>query len=86
MQFPKHFPLNSVDIVNKPPLHFLQIQDGLQILSGFTWTVAYVLYVKQSYKDRSYGMPIIALCVSLLFSSKLHVRDLTRCYFSDVQI
>jgi hypothetical protein len=66
MQFPKHFPLNSIDIINKPSLQFLQIQDGLQVVCGITWTTAYVLYVKQSSKDKSYGMPIIALYVSLL--------------------
>lgn len=65
MQFPKHFPLNSVDSINKPPLHFLQIQDGLQIVSGITWTIVYILYVKQSNKDKSYGMPMVALYTSL---------------------
>jgi paspaline synthase len=56
-----HLPLNARDLVNKPPLYFLWVQDAFTFVTGSLWTVAYVLYISQAYKDRSYGMPIVAL-------------------------
>ncbi|KAI1149272.1 hypothetical protein F4825DRAFT_431093 [Nemania diffusa] len=58
-----HLPLSPVDRVNKPPLFFLQVQDGLILLSGVCWTIAYILYIRQAHRDKSYGMPIVTLCV-----------------------
>lgn len=60
-----HLPLNKVDIANQPPLYFLWVQDGCILLTGTLWTIAYVLYIRQGLRDRSYGMPIVALYVAL---------------------
>lgn len=56
-----HLPLNKVDQVNKPDLLYLWVQDGCILLTGTLWTIAYVLYIIQGFRDRSYGMPIVAL-------------------------
>lgn len=58
-----HLPLNDVDGKNHPSLSFLWIQDGLTLACGVLWTTAYVLYIRQSFRDKSYGMPILALSV-----------------------
>ncbi len=61
MRFQIHLPLNALDHVNRPSLYFLLVQDSLILLTGSLWTIAYVLYIRQAYRDKSYGMPIIAL-------------------------
>ena len=58
---PLHLPLNAIDRVNRPPVYYLTVQDGLILLSSVLWTVAYVLYVRQGFIDRSYGMPLVPL-------------------------
>ncbi|KAK3317802.1 hypothetical protein B0T19DRAFT_297840 [Cercophora scortea] len=60
-----HLPLSPIDAVNQPPLYFLYVQDGAILLMGTLWTIAYVLYIKQGFKDKSYGMPIVALCANI---------------------
>ncbi|PQE23881.1 integral membrane protein [Rutstroemia sp. NJR-2017a BBW] len=65
MKFPQHLPLNEIDLVNQPPLHFLQVQDALILLTVIPWSVAYVLYIQQAYRDKSYGMPLFALCSNI---------------------
>lgn len=37
----------------------------LQILSGFFWTITYILIINKSIKDKTYGMPFIAMCLNL---------------------
>lgn len=56
-----HLPMNAFDAANNPPEYYLWVQDGLTLASGILWTVAYALYIRQSFKDHSYGMPILAL-------------------------
>lgn len=56
-----HLPLNTIDTINQPPLYYLQAQDTLILSTGFFWTITYILYIRQAYRDESYGMPIIAL-------------------------
>lgn len=56
-----HLPLTPIDTINQPPEFYLTIQDGLTLFSGGLWAVAYILYVRQAYRDQSYGMPIFAL-------------------------
>lgn len=56
-----HLPLNRIDQVNQPPLYFLQVQDSLILSVSFFWTIAYVLYIRQGLRDKSYGMPLFAL-------------------------
>ncbi|GHE06562.1 transmembrane-type terpene cyclase [Streptomyces alanosinicus] len=31
-------------------------------LSGLFWTIAYVLIIRQGFRDKTYGMPVVALC------------------------
>lgn len=35
------------------------------LLSGVFWLIAYILIIYRGFKDRSYGMPIVALCGNL---------------------
>jgi hypothetical protein len=37
----------------------------LQISSGLFWTMAYLLILRRGYLDKSYGMPMLALCANL---------------------
>ncbi|RWA05962.1 hypothetical protein EKO27_g9148 [Xylaria grammica] len=60
-----HLPLSAIDQVNRPPLYYLWVQDGCIITAGLLWTIAYVLYILQAKKDKSYGMPLIALCANI---------------------
>jgi paspaline synthase len=56
-----HLPLNAVDRVNRPPVFYLTVQDGLILTSSFLWTISYLLYVRQAFRDRNYGMPLVPL-------------------------
>jgi hypothetical protein len=38
---------------------------ALYVGSGLFWTVAYLLIVRQGFVDRTYGMPLVALCANL---------------------
>lgn len=58
-----HLPLNDIDAQNNPPLWFLWIQDGMNLACGALWSTAYVLYIRQSFRDKSYGMPLLSLSV-----------------------
>ncbi|KAI0896154.1 hypothetical protein F4806DRAFT_52672 [Annulohypoxylon nitens] len=60
-----HLPLNPIDRVNQPPVSYLQVQDGLILCSGLCWTTAYILYIRQAYRDKSYGMPLVCLCANI---------------------
>jgi hypothetical protein len=33
--------------------------------SGVLWTLAYLLMIRRSFLDRTYGMPLVALCANL---------------------
>jgi len=37
----------------------------LTIISGAFWTLAYLLIIRQGFRDRTYGMPLVALCANL---------------------
>ncbi|TGO12759.1 hypothetical protein BTUL_0082g00030 [Botrytis tulipae] len=65
MTFKIHLPLSTIDTINQPPLYYLQIQDTLILSTGLFWTITYILYIRQAYRDESYGMPIIALCANI---------------------
>lgn len=58
-----HLPLSPVDRAIQPPVYYLQVQDSLILSVSIFWTIAYVLYVRQGYRDKSYGMPLFALYV-----------------------
>lgn len=38
---------------------------GLKLGSGFFWTLAYILIIRRGWKDKSYGMPVVALGANL---------------------
>jgi hypothetical protein len=38
---------------------------GLQIGSGVFWTAVYVLIIRLGFRDKTYGMPITALCANI---------------------
>ncbi|KAH7325678.1 hypothetical protein B0I35DRAFT_405039 [Stachybotrys elegans] len=57
-------PLSPLDQVNLPPASFLLVQEALVLVSTFGWTAAYVLYCRQAFLDRSYGVPLITLVLN----------------------
>jgi hypothetical protein len=38
---------------------------GLSVVSGICWTIAYFLIIRRGMRDRTYGMPIVAVCVNI---------------------
>lgn len=50
-----------------PAMHdFSPLEQNLWSLGGLgAWTVVYVLMIRRGIKDKSYGMPVIALCVDI---------------------
>lgn len=38
---------------------------ALMVSSGVLWTLTYVLIIRQSFRDHTYGMPLAALCANL---------------------
>ncbi|KEY71947.1 hypothetical protein S7711_07096 [Stachybotrys chartarum IBT 7711] len=56
-----HLPLTALDQINQPPLWFLQVQDAMTVTFTLSWTTAYILYVRQAFKDKSYGVPLLTL-------------------------
>ncbi|KAL0059083.1 hypothetical protein AAF712_014214 [Marasmius tenuissimus] len=52
--------------LSKPPKTYSNLlAGGLNATCGLFWSAAYVLYVYQARKDKSYGMPVFALCLNL---------------------
>jgi hypothetical protein len=39
--------------------------DAILVGSGLMWTLAYLLIIRQGFLDRTYGMPLAALCANL---------------------
>jgi hypothetical protein len=39
--------------------------DAIMVGSGALWTLAYLLIIRQGFLDRTYGMPLAALCANL---------------------
>ncbi|EFH84481.1 hypothetical protein [Ktedonobacter racemifer] len=37
----------------------------LMLGSGLFWTITYLLIIQRSWRDRSYGMPLVALCANI---------------------
>jgi hypothetical protein len=38
---------------------------SLSVVSGICWTIAYFLIIRRGMRDRTYGMPIVAVCVNI---------------------
>ncbi|WP_210488863.1 hypothetical protein [Rufibacter aurantiacus] len=48
------------------PVHLdATLSSFLMIGSGLFWTIAYILILRRGFKDRFYGMPMVALCANL---------------------
>jgi hypothetical protein len=39
--------------------------DAILVGSGALWTLAYLLIIRQGFLDRTYGMPLVALCANI---------------------
>jgi hypothetical protein len=39
--------------------------DAILVCSGVLWTLAYLLIIRQGFVDRTYGMPLAALCANI---------------------
>jgi hypothetical protein len=39
--------------------------DAIMVGSGVLWTLAYLLMIQRGFLDRTYGMPLVALCANL---------------------
>lgn len=39
--------------------------DAILVGSGVLWTLAYLLIIRQGFLDRTYGMPLVALCANI---------------------
>lgn len=75
-----HLPLSPVDRALQPPVYYLQVQDALILSVSIFWTIAYVLYVRQGYRDKSYGMPLFALYVVFRPARDLGSALVIDCY------
>jgi hypothetical protein len=49
------------DVEHGSPEVYLWIQMVLFIICGALWAMAYVLYLRKSFRDKSYGMPFFSL-------------------------
>jgi len=49
----------------KPAFIDPQLELFLQIGSGIFWTITYLFIIRRSYLDKSYGMPLAALCANV---------------------
>ena len=53
--------------------------DAIMVGSGVLWTLAYLLIIRRGFLDRTYGMPLVALCANLSWEfifSFVHPHDL----------
>jgi len=53
--------------------------DAIMVCSGVLWTLAYLLMIRRGFLDRTYGMPLVALCANLsweLIFSFVYPHDL----------
>jgi len=62
MEFPLRTPF---DVKYGPPEVYLWMQMVLFLVCGALWTIAYVLYIRKSFRDKSYGMPLLPLCLNV---------------------
>lgn len=59
---------------------FSPLEQNLWALSGLVfWTLAYLLMIRRGLRDRSYGMPVIALCLNIAWETYFSL-------FSDAQL
>jgi len=59
------------------------IAHTLQICSGLFWTITYLLIIRRSYLDKTYGMPMVAICANISWEfifSFVHPHPLPQLY------
>ena len=62
-----------------PPMLSLSLKIG----SGLFWTLTYILIIRKGFKDRTWGMPVVALCANLSWEaifSFIHPHDSVQLY------
>jgi hypothetical protein len=42
-----------------------ELNIALKLGSGLCWTIAYILIIRRGFIDRTYGMPVVALCANI---------------------
>lgn len=55
-------PLKNSFFNKKPPKQTLDI---LKFISGLFWTITYILIILKGFEDKTFGMPLIALCANI---------------------
>jgi hypothetical protein len=48
----------------------------LTLISGIAWTVVYIEAIRLGFRDRTYAMPIVALCLNIAWESTYAIHDL----------
>lgn len=71
--------LQNPEELNTAVSHFLMIGSGL------FWTIAYLLILRRGYLDKTYGMPMVALCANISWEfifSFVHPHPLPQLYIN----
>jgi hypothetical protein len=42
-----------------------ELSNALKIIGGIFWTLTYLIIINRGFKDKSYGMPLFALCANI---------------------
>ena len=51
-------------------MHFSPLEQGLWALGGLVfWVLAYILMIRRGLLDKSYGMPVVALCLNVAWEA-----------------
>jgi paspaline synthase len=79
-----HLPLTPLDQANQPPLWFLQVQDVMNLALSLFWTVAFALYARQAFVDKSYGAPLLTLVCNIGWDSAFGIFRASRTGFGAV--
>ena len=65
----------------------LQVSWSLVIGSGVSWTLVYILIIKRGFQDKTYGMPLVALCANISWEfifSFIHPHGVPQFYINIV--
>lgn len=77
--------LNKVGM-DYAPLWFQHTQDIFIYSSAILWSFAYIFYIRQAFRDQSYGMPIVSLLdpkstdLSMYTNTNQVANDIPRTY------
>lgn len=56
---------NSGNRLTTPIMKSLNAFDVLSLISGIFWTLTYVFIIERGFRDKTYGMPLLALCLNI---------------------